>query len=78
MPAKQKGKSKKILVLHGPNLNMLGKREKNIYGKISLKKINSELNSEAKNLGVNLEIKQSNIEGELVNFIQRASKNGTK
>ena len=78
MPTRQKGKSKKILVLHGPNLNMLGKREKNIYGKISLKKINSELNSEAKKLGVNLEIKQSNIEGELVNFIQRASKNGTK
>ena len=70
-------KKKKILVLHGPNLNMLGKREKNIYGKISLDKINTELKKTAKELNIDLEIKQSNIEGELVNFIQRAGKNGT-
>ena len=71
-------KRKKILVLHGPNLNMLGKREKNVYGKVSLEKINAELKKEAKELNVDLEIKQSNIEGELVNYIQKASKNGTK
>ena len=71
-------KRKKILVLHGPNLNLLGNREKNIYGKVSLEKINSELKSEAKKIGIELEIKQSNIEGELVNFIQKASKNGIK
>lgn len=69
-------KRKKILVLHGPNLNMLGKREKNIYGKINLDSINKELKSLAKELKVDLEIKQSNIEGEIVNFIQKASKNG--
>ena len=71
-------KRKKILVLHGPNLNLLGKREKDIYGKVSLEKINSELKSKAKKIGVELEIKQSNIEGEIVNFIQKASKNGIK
>ena len=71
-------KRKKILVLHGPNLNMLGNREKNIYGKISLEKINAELKKLAKDLKADLEIKQSNVEGELVNFIQKASKNGIK
>ena len=75
---KSKVKRKKILVLHGPNLNMLGKREKNVYGKVSLEKINAELKKLAGELNTELEIKQSNIEGELVNFIQRASKNGTK
>ncbi len=70
-------RKKKILVLHGPNLNMLGKREKKIYGKISLEKINSDLKSLSEELGVDLKFKQSNIEGELVNFIQEAAKNGT-
>ena len=81
MPKKSKpsnNKRKKILVIHGPNLNMLGNREKNIYGKINLDKINSELKSTAKDLNIELEIKQSNIEGELVNFIQKASRNGIK
>ncbi len=80
MPKKLKStnKRKKILVLHGPNLNMLGKREKNIYSKISLEKINSELKNTAKELKIDLEIKQSNIEGELVNYIQKASRNGVK
>lgn len=70
-------KRKKILVLHGPNLNFLGKREKNIYGKLNLENINAELHKLAKAFNVELEVKQSNIEGELVNFIQEASKNGT-
>ena len=80
MPKKPKSvnKRKKILVLHGPNLNMLGKREKNIYGKVSLEKINLELKNAAKELKIDLEIKQSNIEGELVNYIQKASRNGIK
>ena len=64
----------KVLVLHGPNLNMLGQREKNIYGKVSLDKINLELKKLAKELSIELNFKQSNIEGELVNFIQKASK----
>ena len=65
---------KKILVIHGPNLNLLGKREKKIYGNISLEKINSQLKQLAKDLNVQLEVKQSNVEGELVNFIQGARK----
>ena len=79
MPKKRKisHKKKKILVIHGPNLNMLGKREKKIYSKISLEKINSDLKSLAEELGVELKFKQSNIEGELVNFIQEAAKNKT-
>jgi len=79
MPKKRKTKhkKKKILVIHGPNLNMLGKREKKIYGKISLEKIDSGLKSLAKELNVELISKQSNIEGELVNFIQGAAKNET-
>ncbi|MBI3589800.1 MAG: type II 3-dehydroquinate dehydratase [Candidatus Melainabacteria bacterium] len=74
----KKNKHKKILVLHGPNLNMLGKREKNVYGKISLEKINAELKKLAKDSNIDLEIKQSNIEGEIVNFIQKASRGRIK
>jgi 3-dehydroquinate dehydratase II len=72
----RKQSKKKILVLHGPNLNMLGKREKKIYGKISLSKINDELKKLAKELKINIEFYQSNIEGELVSAIQKASKGG--
>jgi len=55
--SKKSHKKKKILVLHGPNLNMLGKREKKIYGKISLEKINSDLKSLAEDLNVELKFK---------------------
>jgi 3-dehydroquinate dehydratase-2 len=60
----------KILVIHGPNLNMLGKREKSIYGDKSLDKINALLKKEARALNVELAIFQSNHEGALVDFIQ--------
>ena len=56
---------------------MLGKREKKIYGKISLEKINSDLKSLSEELNVELKFKQSNIEGELVNFIHDAARKGT-
>lgn len=64
----------KILVIHGPNLNLLGSRETSIYGKQSLKEINNSLKELAKELGFELVIKQSNHEGEIVDLIQ-ASKN---
>jgi 3-dehydroquinate dehydratase-2 len=64
----------KILVIHGPNLNLLGKREVNIYGKESLDDINSKLKKAAERLKVKLEIKQSNHEGELVDLIGNAKK----
>jgi 3-dehydroquinate dehydratase-2 len=60
----------KILVIHGPNLNMLGKREKSIYGEKTLQEIDAMLKKEAKALGVDVVTFQSNHEGALVDFIQ--------
>jgi len=60
---------KKILVIHGPNLNLLGKREPGIYGTTTLKQINTGLLKLAKKNKVSLKIIQSNVEGEIVNAI---------
>ena len=62
----------KILVLHGPNLNLLGTRETAVYGSVTLESINQELERLAKAEGIRLAIHQSNAEGELVDWIQRA------
>lgn len=62
-----------ILVLHGPNLNLLGKREPLIYGSITLDSINCLLTEEANRLGVGLECLQSNHEGVLVDAIHNSS-----
>ncbi len=64
--------AKKILVIHGPNLNLLGKREPGVYGKTTLLQINNILKALACKLKVKLTIKQSNVEGEIVDFIQGA------
>lgn len=61
-----------ILVLNGPNLNMLGVREPQIYGKDTLLTLEQRLLDKAKTLGVSLSCKQSNSEGELVTLIQKA------
>ncbi|MFH1128753.1 MAG: type II 3-dehydroquinate dehydratase [Candidatus Omnitrophota bacterium] len=63
---------KKILVIHGPNLNLLGARQPQIYGLTSLKEINQSLEKVAKEKKVKLTIAQSNIEGEIVNLIGKA------
>jgi 3-dehydroquinate dehydratase-2 len=60
----------RILVIHGPNLNMLGKREKSIYGEKTLGEINALLEKEAQALNVQVVTFQSNHEGALVDFIQ--------
>lgn len=62
----------KILVINGPNINFLGIREKNIYGSTNYEDMCKKLYSEADLLGVELKIVQSNIEGEIINFIQDA------
>ena len=62
----------KILLIHGPNLNMLGTREVNVYGEETLESINKRCLALAEELGVELEIKQSNSEGEIVDLIQSA------
>jgi len=59
----------KILLINGVNLDMLGVREPDIYGAKTLEKINSDLLQEAKKLNVDIEFVQSNIEGEIVEFI---------
>jgi 3-dehydroquinate dehydratase-2 len=61
----------KILVVNGPNLNMLGKRNKDIYGVKTLSEINEILNKSARSLNVELVHFQSNSEGEIVDFIQK-------
>lgn len=63
----------KILVIHGPNLNMLGSRQTAIYGDKTLDEIDSLLQKRARELGVELETFQSNHEGALVDFIQEKS-----
>lgn len=62
----------KILVVNGPNLNLLGTREPEVYGTLTLEKINEELLKYAKELGAEMEFFQSNVEGEIVNAIQAA------
>lgn len=62
----------RVLVLHGPNLNLLGTREESIYGTTSLDAIDASLSKLSEDLGVELDIRQSNLEGELVTWIQEA------
>ncbi|AHF97441.1 MAG: type II 3-dehydroquinate dehydratase [Desulfurella sp.] len=62
----------KILILNGPNLNMLGKREPHIYGKLSLSDIEETIKNHAKSLGVEVEFFQSNYEGAIVEKIHQA------
>lgn len=69
----QKKNKLNILVIHGPNLNMLGKREPEIYGKTTLDEINSELEKLGTTLGIFVETFQSNHEGAIVEKIQEAA-----
>ena len=63
----------KILVINGPNLNMLGKRDQARYGMITLFKINEGLKKLAQELGCQLEFFQSNHEGAIIDFLQKES-----
>ena len=63
---------KKVLVIHGPNLDLLGQREPKVYGRVTLKEINEGLRRIAKKYKITLTIKQSNHEGDIVDLIGRA------
>jgi 3-dehydroquinate dehydratase-2 len=69
--------AQRILVLHGPNLNLLGTREPHLYGHTTLAELNAQLVSLSVGLGAGLEAFQSNHEGDLVDRIQAARLDGT-
>lgn len=71
---KSKGKGK-VLVIHGPNLHLLGKRETNIYGKFTLPQINNQLKDKAKKAGVQIKIMQSNSESQIIDAVTKADYN---
>ena len=64
----------KIIIINGPNLNLLGEREQSQYGSITFNKLKENCINESKKLGLVLEFTQSNVEGELVNLIQESIK----
>ncbi len=66
---------KKIIIIHGPNLNLLGKREPDTYGRVTFDELNGMLRKAALKAGVELGIEQSNHEGEIVDIIQKADGN---
>jgi 3-dehydroquinate dehydratase-2 len=68
---------KKILVLHGPNLNLLGTREPEVYGRVTLDEINAKLSAQAMANDANLSYLQSNAEAELITRVQQAREDGT-
>ncbi|MCF7870543.1 MAG: type II 3-dehydroquinate dehydratase [Candidatus Omnitrophica bacterium] len=65
--------NKKILVLHGPNLHLLGQREPDVYGKTSLEKINKKIKAKAKNAGIAVDTYQSNQEGQIIDKITKSN-----
>ena len=67
--------SNNILIINGPNLNLLGEREQSQYGSINFNELKEICITKSKDLGLSLEFTQSNVEGELVNIIQNSIKN---
>ena len=65
---------KNILVLHGPNLNLLGEREPEVYGKMTLSQLNAQLTKKAAQLKLRLRIAQSNHEGDLIDLLHKNRK----
>ena len=65
----------KIIIINGPNLNLLGEREQSQYGSVTFEKLEETCQKESKKLDLVLKFVQSNVEGEIVNFIQDSIKN---
>ncbi len=65
----------KIIIINGPNLNLLGEREQSQYGSITYDKLEDTCKNKSKDLGLEIEFTQSNIEGEIVELIQKSRKN---
>ena len=68
--------NKSVLVINGPNLNLLGTREPEVYGKTTLDDITQKLQNQAVNAGISFDSYQSNHEGELIDRVQKAKKDG--
>ncbi len=66
----------KVLVLHGPNLNLLGTREPGVYGRTTLREVDTMLREHARRRGHSVECRQSNHEGQLVDWLQAARREG--
>ena len=66
--------SNNIIIINGPNLNLLGEREQSQYGSTTFKELENKCLNKANKIGLDIEFTQSNIEGELINFIQDARK----
>ena len=64
----------KIIIINGPNLNLLGEREQSQYGSVSFEKLKENCQKKSRELSLNIEFAQSNVEGELVNIIQESRK----
>ena len=64
------------LVLHGPNLNLLGTRDPGVYGRASLAEVDRLVQAQGKRRGLRVECRQSNVEGELINWLQGAAREG--
>ena len=65
--------TKKILIINGPNLNLLGEREESKYGSLTLEEVKKNCESHSKSINVQMKFEQSNIEGEIVTIIQKAT-----
>jgi 3-dehydroquinate dehydratase-2 len=78
MAKTSKAAKKRLLVLHGPNLNLLGTREPKVYGRQTLVEINRRLIAAGRAAGAQVQCFQSNLEGELIDRIQRAWREGVR
>jgi 3-dehydroquinate dehydratase II len=68
--------ARSALVLHGPNLNLLGTREPGVYGRVTLPEVDRLIREHGRRRGVRVECRQSNVEGELIGWLQGAEREG--